>query len=111
MIYTKIYIAVLDEVPNHMVPVLVAHSMLGAHLFFEQLQDNTLYKSWLSDSFRKCVVKVNRKEFDKIKELPFTYLCHENTTLNGEKSCAVCYPTQSDNIPNVLKFSKLWSPN
>ena len=120
--YLKLYIAVLDNVPDGMVPTLVAHSMLGAHLWLEPIdvpitsdcstivEERGLYKEWLSKSFRKCVVRVNRKEFEKISKLPLTYLGHENTTLNGEKSCAVVYPVWSDNLPNVLKFAKLWSP-
>ena len=120
--YLKLYIAVLDDVPDGIVPTLVAHSMLGAHLWLEPIdvpitsdcstivEERGLYKEWLIKSFRKCVVRVNRKEFEKISKLPLTYLGHENTTLNGEKSCAVVYPLWSDNLPNVLKFAKLWSP-
>ena len=109
--YLKLYIAVLDECPDFMVPTLVAHSMLGAHLEWvrQHLCDPTLYDEWLTDSFRKCVVRVNRKEFEKIKQLN-CYLGHENTTLNGEKSCAVVYPVWSNDLPNVLKFAKLWKP-
>lgn len=112
--YYKIYIAVLDEVPDFMVPTLVAHSILGAHLHFEETllmpSVRLPYLKWLMDSFRKCVVRVNRKEFEKIKALPHTYLGHENSTLGGEKSCAVCYPVLSNELPNVLKYSKLWKP-
>ncbi len=110
--YQKLYIAVLDEVCNFMVPTLVAHSMLGAHLEWvrQYLCDPTTYDAWLDDSFRKCVVKVNRKEFEKIKQLDKVYLGHENTTLGGEKSCAVVYPVWSNDLPNVLKFAKLWKP-
>lgn len=104
----KLYIAVLDEVPDFMVPTLVAHSMLGAHLSFEH---DLVYDSWLKNSFKKCVLRVNQKEFIKIKGLGAVYLGHENTTLNGEKSCAVVRPYfDSKDIPNVLKFAKLWSP-
>lgn len=106
--YTKLYIAVLDTVPDHMVPVLVAHSMLGAHLAY---YDNNIYKEWIENSFRKCVVKVNQKEFDKISKLhENVYLGHENTTLDGIKSCAIPLPVMSNDIPNVLKFAKLWNP-
>ena len=110
--YLKLYIAVLDDVPDFIVPTLVAHSMLGAHLEWvrQHLCDPTSYDEWLNNSFRKCVIRVNRKEFEKISKLPLTYLGHENTTLNGEKSCAVVYPAWSNNLPNVLKFAKLWSP-
>lgn len=109
----KLYIAVLDEVPDHMVPVLVAHSVLGAHLEWIPITsyhgDSVTYYKWLTKSFRKCVLRVNRKEFEKIKALHEVYLGHENTVLNGEKSCAVVYPTYEE-VPNVLKFAKMWKP-
>ena len=118
--YLKLYIAVLDDCPDFMVPTLVAHSMLGAHALFsyvppdvtdEELFNPTdLYHGWLNNSFRKCVVRVSRKEFEKIKKLDNVYLGHENTTLGGEKSCAIPYPVWNDEVPNVLKFAKLWRP-
>jgi hypothetical protein len=104
----KIYIAVLDEVPDHMVPVLVAHSMLGAHISFKDLPT---YRDWLRDSFRKCVVKVNRKEFKKIQESCNCFIGYENTVLNGEGSCIVTTPYSNTDRPNVLIFAKLWKPN
>lgn len=113
--YLKLYIAVLDEVPDFMVPTLVAHSILGAHQEWVGVRpgnyNTDIYDQWLYESFRKCVVKVNRKEFEKIKQFDKVYLGHENTTLDGEKSCAIPYPVWSDDIPKVLKFAKLWKPN
>lgn len=113
VVYSKLYIAVLDEVPDFMVPTLVAHSILGAHLDFIEMQDDyhTTYLDWLTESFRKCVVRVNRKEFEKISKLGNVYLGHENTTLGGEKSCAIPYPVMSNEVPKVLKFAKLWKPD
>ena len=119
--YLKLYIAVLDDVPDFMVPTLVAHSMLGAHLdwwtpaamkeFSEGTWSEESYINWLNNSFRKCVIRVNQKEFDKISQLDkHVYLGHENTTLGGKKSCAIPYPVWSTEIPNVLKFAKLWKP-
>lgn len=101
----KLYIAVLDEFPDYMVPTLVAHAVLGAHLKFAQRQH---YMNWLETSFKKCVLRVNQKEFSKIAELEDVYLAHENKTLDGKKSCAVVMPRED--IPNVLKFAKLWKP-
>lgn len=115
----KLYIAVLEEVPSNMVPVLVAHAVLGAHLEFSRryISDNedifspyAKYVDWLRFSFKKCILKVNRKEFNKLKNLEYIYLAHENTVLNGEKSCIVCLPMNTQEVPNVLKFAKLWSP-
>jgi hypothetical protein len=111
----KMYIAVLDEFPDYMTPTLVAHSVLGAHLHFmnEQQIDEVSrnsYIEWLGNSFKKCVVRVNRKEFMKIAALPDTYLGHENNTLSGQKACAIPVPVHNEQIPNVLKFAKLWKP-
>jgi hypothetical protein len=103
----KLYIAVLDQVPDYIVPTLVAHTMLGAHLTFV---DNADYQNWLNTSFKKCVVRVNAAEFAKISALPTVYLGHENTTLNGIKSCAIPLPCNDADRPNVLKFAKLWKP-
>lgn len=103
----RLYIAVLEEFPDYMTPTLVAHAMLGAHMAFSE---NPIYQEWLKNSFKKCVVRVNRKEFDKISQIPGTYLGHENKTLGGIKSCAIPLPCMNEEVPNVLKFAKLWKP-
>ena len=117
----KMYIAVLDEVPDHMVPVLVAHAVLNAHLEFTKVVpfDGNyayqagdfagMYMSWLNHSFRKVVVKVNRKEFNKISLVHAVYIGYENTVLMGNKSCAVVCPRTE--YPNVIKFAKMWKPS
>lgn len=115
---SKLYIAVLDEFPDYMTPTLVAHAVLGAHLHFDMLYEDfdgmfdenpfRAYKDWIANSFKKCVVRVNQKEFDKIAALPDVYIGHEKNTLDGRDSCIVVCPR--DIIPNVLKFAKLWKP-
>lgn len=104
----RLYIAVLQDVPDFIVPTLVAHAMLGAHLKFE---NDPMYQKWITESFKKCVVKVNEKEFLKISQIENVYLGHENKTLDGRKSCAIPLPVMDDELPKVLKFAKLWSPN
>jgi hypothetical protein len=113
----KMYIAVLNEVPDFMVPTLVAHSVLGAHLEFTKKDPFdpivfgvTHYDDWLENSFKKCTIRVNQKEFDKIAALEGTYLGHENTTLGGKKSCAIPLPCLDSDRPNVLIYAKLWAP-
>lgn len=101
----KMYIAVLDEFPDYMTPTLVAHSVLGAHVKFQNDED---YHLWLIGSFKKCVVRVNQKEFDKIAALDKVYLGHEKRTLGGVDSCAVVCPRAVN--PNVLTYAKLWKP-
>lgn len=110
----KMYIAVLDVVPDYMVPTLVAHSVLNAHMHFysgwRDEDDYLQYEDWLRNSFKKVVVRVNNKEFDKIVDTCDCWEGHENTTLGGQPSCLVVLPVESDNVPNVLKFAKLWAP-
>lgn len=107
----KMYIAVLDEVPDHMVPVLVAHATLGAHLEFYRpagYGGDPDYLVWLQQSFRKVVLKVNCKEFEQIRVIPDTYLGHENSVLDGSTSCAVVCPREE--YPRVIQFAKMWTP-
>lgn len=110
----KMYIAVLDEAPDYMVPTLVAHSILTAHIrFASPLRPDAeflCYHKWLNDSFRKVVLRVNRREFDKIRETLVCHEGHENTICDAQPSCLVILPVESDNVPNVLKFAKLWKP-
>ena len=119
----KMYIAVLDDFPDYMTPTLVAHSVLAAHMEFvkahtdlARIVDDGPYKypqyiDWLQDSFKKCVVRVGQKEFDKIKSLPAVHVGHEKNTLEGRDSCIVVCPYSDDEpLPNVLKFAKLWKP-
>lgn len=102
----KMYIAILDEFPDFMAPTLVAHTILNAHRAFEQ---ESAYLQWFADSFKKVVVRVSQKEFDKIAALDNVFLGHENATLDGRKSCAVVMPIVGD-LPNVIRFAKLWKP-
>ena len=112
----KMYIAVLDQVPDYIVPTLVAHSVLNAHrkfaeTFYDDIYDyqgHPVYMDWLIESFKKCVVRVNQKEFERIAVLEDVHLGHENKTLDGKPSCIVVCPRHEN--PNVLKFSKLWEP-
>lgn len=118
----KLYIAVLDEFPDYMTPTLVAHSVLAAHLKFTEFDAAAFsvgvvehkypeYIEWLENSFKKCVVRVNQREFDKIAELPNVHLGFEKHTLDGRIACAVvCPDADSVELPNVLKFAKLWKP-
>ena len=117
----KLYIAVLDDCPDHMVPTVVAHAVLGAHLKFSAEQPDTYwggtepahpqYHSWLKDSFKKVVIRVNQKEFDKVAALPYCYLGYESTILEGRNCCAIPLPVRRDEeLPNVLKFARMWKP-
>lgn len=104
---SRLYIAIRDEVPDYIVPTLVAHTILNAD---EEFGFDPLWEGWRSQSFKKCVVRVNQKEWDKIVSLPRVYQGYEKHTLNGEMSCAIVLPCENEHLPSVLKFAKLWKP-
>lgn len=103
----KMYIAVLDEAPDYMVPTLVAHSAINAHRYFE---GDARYQNWLAKSFKKVVVRVGRKEFDKIIARHTVWKGHENTICDGKPSCLVVLPMEPYEVPPLLSFAKLWKP-
>lgn len=106
---SKMYICVLDEVPDFIVPCLVGHSVLRHHLArVSGVLPDPLYPVWLQDSFRKCVVSVSQKEYDKIKEMDNIVESHENSTLGGKPSCITV--VVGDECPNVLRYASLWKP-
>lgn len=116
-ISSKMYICVRDDVPDFMVPTLVGHAVLRHHIFAQdndrdegkpERQYTTIYKDWLRESFKKCVVRMNEKEFKKAMEIKDAVYSWENSTLNGATSCVTIVVDKD--IPNVLKFAKLWSP-
>lgn len=109
----KLYIAVLDEFPDYMTPTLVAHAVLGYDQYVREDsrdQFRFAYSQYLKTSFKKVVVRVNQKEFDKIIKLDDCKVAWENSTLDGKPSCAVWLFNNKEDIPNVLKYAKLWEP-
>lgn len=114
----KLYIAVHDDVPDFIVPTLVAHSVLANHCdksaLIQLVNRNPsvpslqIYLDWLNHSFKKVVLRVNQKEFDKIAALPDIKIGHENKTMDGKPSCIIVNPRQE--YPNVLKYARMWKP-
>ena len=109
---SKMYIAVLEDFLDFMTPTLVAHAVLSHHLHVDRDisygQYKNMYNDWRINSFKKVVLRVDQKEFNNISQLPNVTLSHENNTLDGKKACAVV--VVDENIPNVLKFAKMWKP-
>ena len=104
----KLYIAVAEDFPDHMVPVLVAHTVLNAD---NQFKNKTSYRLWKTHHFKKVVVKVSRPAFEKILALDYVAVGGESSVMNGEVSCAIVLPYYSDSdVPNVLRQARLWKP-
>ena len=104
----KLYIAILDEFPDFMVPTLVAHTVLNADKVFS---GDRVYDNWFKNSFKKVTLRVSQKEFDKIVALGAVHVGHERNTLGGRSACAVVRPyVFEEDVPNVLRWAKLWRP-
>lgn len=115
---SKMYIAVLDEAPDYMVPTLVAHTILNADDYFYNYVSTTqetelvfnTYLRWRRDSYKKVTLRVNRKEYDKIKESCHVYEGSESTICDGKGSCLIVLPMEDSERPNVIRFARLWKP-
>lgn len=99
----RLYFAVLDTVDLGHQILSVAHGTLMAHLRFS---GNPEYEDWLKNSFRKCVCRVNAKEFDKLKHLDDVVVVTEMALDNQEIAVVIC-PRKE--YPNVVKYMKLFS--
>lgn len=102
----KLYICVLNCVPKNITPTLVGHAVLRHHL---SSLGNERYNQWLKNNFKKCVISVNQKEFNKIKLLDDVVESSESTVLDGSTSCLTVLANKNDF--NVIKFAKLWTIN
>lgn len=101
----KEYILVLDDVPDHMVPVIAAHASLIAHIAWGGSYEND-YHNWITTSFKKCVCRVNKKEFEKARLIEYNKVITENK-LAREVAIVLCPRKEWS---NVVKFAKLWQP-
>lgn len=102
----KLYICVLDTVPDNIVPTLVSHAVLRHHLYSQEYNDKFRYNEWIKDSFRKCVVRLNIEEFNKVLALENVTITEEST-IGNHPACLTILAKQNEH--NVLKFSKLWN--
>lgn len=100
----KMYICILDTVPDNFVPVIAAHASLALYLKFGNL---SLMDEWLATSFKKCVVSVNQKEFDAAKNFEHNVVLTESA-LGGSEVCVALTPRKE--WPKAVKFYKLWKP-
>lgn len=100
----KMYICIKDDVPKNFVPVISAHASLACYLKYK---DSEIIQEWLDKSFRKVIVKVNEKEFNKAKELDSVVLTE--SALDGIE-VAVAIPPMVE-CPKFMKYLQLYKFN
>ncbi|HAO08239.1 MAG TPA: hypothetical protein DCQ50_14915 [Chryseobacterium sp.] len=100
----KMYIIVLNTVPDKLVPVITAHASLACYKKFE---DNKNMIEWISGIFKKVVCVVNETEFNSFKNETDYILLTESSLDNREVALAFC---PKEEYPKKFKFLKMWTP-
>lgn len=100
----KMYIIVLNTVPDKLVPVITAHASLACYKKFE---DNENMIQWISGIFKKVVCVVNETEFNSFKNETDYVLLTESSLDNREVALAFC---PKEEHPKKFKFLKMWTP-
>ena len=99
----KMYILVLDDVPNDFVPVICAHSSLACFRKFEQ---DTDMQNWIENDFDKVVCKVNLKEFELAKQNHNKFVELTESRLNNKVVSVAFCPTPE--YHKCFKFFRMW---
>lgn len=102
----KMYILVLDWVPDHMVPVICAHASLSAYL---NLKDQYVgeFEEWLGTSFQKVVCRVSQDEFELAMKKQDGYWIINESSLS--RVVALTFVPRKENH-KCFKFFKMWKP-
>jgi peptidyl-tRNA hydrolase len=98
----KMYILIKEGLPEGKAIVAAAHASLAAYLKFQDRED---VKKWLSGPFRKCICKVNEKEFEKATSFEDSITLTESSLDNMEVAIAFC---PREEWPKPFKFYRLW---
>lgn len=98
------YIIVKDNIPDKLVPVIMAHASLACYKKFE---DNEDMVKWINGIFKKVVCITSEIEFEKLKDEADFVVLSESALDNKEVCLAFC---PREEYPKKFKFLKMWSP-
>ena len=104
----KMYILMLDTVPDAFAPVMSAHSSLMCYDRFRADKDMII---WFHNSFKKVVCRVSQKEFDRALEVGNKYVLTTESNLDGMVCSATFCPRLKEDWPEDFRYFRLWSPN
>lgn len=100
----KMYILIRDSIDLGHAMLAVGHGVLACYLKF--VNDEWMIK-WLKSSFRKCVCKVNDKEFTKAKSFR-DYVLMTESGLDGAETALVFCPRPNDQWDKPFTWYKLY---
>lgn len=100
----KMYILVKDSIDLGHAMLAVGHGVLSCYLRFA---DDEFMQKWVECSFRKCVCKVNDKEFENAKQFTGSVLMTESG-LDGAETALVFCPRPVDKWDKPFTWYKLY---
>lgn len=100
----RMYILVRDDVPLGLAMAAVGHATLACYLKFK---DQPETQTWLDTSFRKCVCRVNAKQFNNAKAFPQHVVVTESA-LAGVETALAFMPRSDADWPKDFKFYPLY---
>lgn len=98
------YIIVMNDVPDKLVPVITAHASLACYKKFET-NENMI--KWINGIFRKVICVANEAEFNLLKNETEFVLLTESSLDNKEVALAFC---PREEYSKKFKFMKMWTP-
>jgi len=104
----KMYILMLDEVPDASAPVMAAHSSL---MCYDRYRADRFMTEWFYTSFKKVVCRVSREEFNKArKDCDKSVITKESNLDYMECSITFC-PRPKEDYPPFFRSLPLWKPS
>ncbi len=98
------YIIILNNVPDKLVPVIAAHASLACYKKYENSEN---MKKWIDGIFRKVVCTANITEFESFKNETDFVLLTESALNNQEVALAF---SPREEYPKKFKFLRMWTP-
>jgi len=98
----KMYILILDSVPNGHAVNSAAHASLACYLKF---RDTSEMHRWLT-FFKKVTCKVSPEELDLAKEVAGDYVTITESALDGAVTAVAFAPRET--WPSIFKTLTLW---
>ena len=100
--YSKMYILIKEDVDIGHALLACAHGTLMCYLKYSNTPD---FEEYLKNSFRKCVCKVNEKEFEQAKKFE-NYVIVTESALGNAETALVFSPRLV--WPKAFQFYRLW---
>lgn len=98
----KMYILILRDVPDDLVPVITAHAAVACYLKFKK---NEFMQEWSTGVFNKEVCSVTQKEFDNALQTA-DYVIMTESSLGG-RIVAVAFSPRPE-WPKGFRFYPRW---